>query len=240
MALNNYVRKIDKVYADCDLATTARVIAEPARAAMLLRMMDGRDHTAADLAQAAGLTPSAASAHLRHLVDSRLVVVTVTGRRRLHELASAEVAAAIEALAMVSPLLPVESLRQARSSSRLQVARACYSHLGGSLAVAISTTLIADGVICGLSDRAFGAVHTMDHPLLHILGITTIPPGSAPRVRACLDWTERTPHLAGRLGSAIMAAMLDSGWLQRRPRDRAFTITGTGAGHLHRLGIWRL
>jgi DNA-binding transcriptional ArsR family regulator len=99
--------------ADYELAATGRAIAEPARAAMLVRMMDGQAHTARDLAEAAGISPSTASPHLRQLIDAGLVIVTVAGRRRLHSLTSPEVAAAIEALAVVSPLLPVESLRRA-------------------------------------------------------------------------------------------------------------------------------
>jgi hypothetical protein len=46
--------------ADYDLAATGRAIAEPARAAMLLHMMDGQAHCARDLAEAAGISPSTA------------------------------------------------------------------------------------------------------------------------------------------------------------------------------------
>ncbi|MGH8967547.1 MAG: ArsR/SmtB family transcription factor, partial [Actinomycetes bacterium] len=79
--------------ADCDLAATARAIAEPARAVMLLRLLDGRRHTARELADAAGVSPSGASTHLRRLVDAGLVSVHADGRRRLHALASPQVAA---------------------------------------------------------------------------------------------------------------------------------------------------
>jgi hypothetical protein len=58
-----------------------------------------------------------------------------------------------------------------------------------------------------------------------------------PAVRGCLDWTEGAPHLAGRLGSALLAALLAHRWLLRRPRDRALTITGPGREQLRRLGI---
>ena len=51
--------------ADYDLAATARAIAEPARAAMLLRLMDRQSHTARALAEAAGISPSTASTHVR-------------------------------------------------------------------------------------------------------------------------------------------------------------------------------
>jgi DNA-binding transcriptional ArsR family regulator len=222
---------------DYDLATAGRALAEPARAAMLLRMMDGQAHTATDLAAAARLRPSAATAHLRHLVDARLVVVVASGRQKLHTLACAEVATAIEALAAISPLLPVESLRAARTGSQLQVARACYSHLGGALAVAIADRLATDQIITPVVQSQAGRVRTLEHPILNALQITHLPRGAGPPVRGCLDWTEQAPHLAGRLGSAILAALLEQKWLRRRPKDRALNITEVGVAHLDELGL---
>ncbi len=32
---------------------------------------------------------------------------------------------------------------------------------------------------------------------------------------ACLDWTQRRPHLNGALGAAITARLLDLGWIER-------------------------
>ena len=222
---------------DYDLAAAGRAIAEPARAAMLLRMMDGQAHTARDLAAAARLRPSAATSHLRHLVDARLVAVTASGRHRLHTLASPEVATAIEALAAISPLLPVESLGAAHTGSQLQVARACYSHLGGALSVAIADRLAADRALDPLVPGEVGHVRTLDHPLLRALAITELPSGSGPSVRACLDWTEGAPHLAGRLGSALLSALLSHKWVLRRPKDRALNITELGKTGLDDLGL---
>jgi DNA-binding transcriptional ArsR family regulator len=211
---------------ECDLTTVARAIADPTRSAMLLRLMDGRRHTARELAEATGVSPSAASPHLRRLVEAGLVSVHAAGRQRLHALASPQVATAIEALAAVSPLLPVESLRTARTGSRLQTARVCYSHLGGALAVSIARRLELDG-----------ALDDLDHPLLVALGVTDLSGFAGPRVRTCTDWTEHETHLAGRLGSALLAALLDRDWLRRRPRDRALNITETGAEQLAALGV---
>lgn len=226
--------------ADFDLATTARAIAEPARAAMLLRMMDGQAHTARDLAEVAGVAPSSATAHLRHLVAAGMVSVTVAGRRRLHVLASPQVAAAVEALAAISPLLPVESLRQARAGSRLQVARVCYSHLGGALAVAVADCLVASGVVEPLVAGRTAALRHLDHPLLAALDVHDLSAGSGPTARGCLDWTERGAHLAGRLGTAVLSALLTRGWLARRPRDRALTVSPSGASGLAAVGLWPL
>ena len=52
--------------------------------------------------------------------------------------------------------------------------------------------------------------------------------GRRPLVRACVDWTERRPHVAGALGAALLRAMLDSGWVQRRPDGRALNVTPAG------------
>ena len=225
---------------DFDLAAIGSAIAEPARASMLLRMMDGRAHTARDLAEAARVSPSAASAHLRRLVDVGMVVVAVSGRRRLHSIASPSVAVAIEALAAISPGLPVESLRQARLGSRLQVARVCYSHLAGGLAVAVAAQLVAAGVVEPLAAGEVGTVQAVRHPLLAALSITAVPDGPGPEVRGCLDWTEGSVHVSGRLGTAILTAMLEHGWLARRPRDRALSVTDCGAGQLTTAGVWPL
>lgn len=222
---------------DVDLASVAKAIGEPARASMLLRLMDGQAHTASDLAAAAGVKPSTASTHLAHLLAAGLVAVNTQGRCRLHVLASADVAAAIEALGCVAPLLPVESLNQARTGSKLQFARVCYSHLGGALAVSITRRLIDDNAVALCSKTAAAQLITLDHPLLRDLSITSLTSGSGPAVRACSDWTERQPHLAGRLGTSLLSALLSNGWLRRRRRDRALDLTDEGRRSLLRHSV---
>lgn len=222
---------------DYDLASAAKAIADPVRAAMLLRLMDGQTHTARDLASAAGVRPSAATTHLRHLARAGLISVETDGRHKLHRLASPDVATAIEAIAAIAPLLPVESLRDAQRGTKLQTARVCYSHLGGHLSITIAERLVADRVIDPLATGSTGTIMTYSHPLLVQLGITTLPSGSGPAVRGCLDWTESAPHLAGRLGSALLATLLEQQWLARRPTDRALTITPLGETHLSALNL---
>src|SRR5205809_185854 len=41
--------------------------------------------------------------------------------------------------------------------------------------------------------------------------------GRRPLTRACLDWTERRPHVAGQVGAAILTALLDLRWIKRGP-----------------------
>ena len=45
---------------------------------------------------------------------------------------------------------------------------------------------------------------------------------------ACLDWTERKPHLNGALGAAMTARLLGLGWIERGTRRRAVRVTPAG------------
>lgn len=50
----------------------------------------------------------------------------------------------------------------------------------------------------------------------------------APLCRACLDWSERRPHLAGSLGRALLARMEAMGWARRDPQSRAVLFKASG------------
>lgn len=54
----------------------------------------------------------------------------------------------------------------------------------------------------------------------------------------CLDWSERQPHLAGALGSAILQLTLRRRWLVQDADSRALSLTSTGRRALaDRLGL---
>ncbi|MEV4598907.1 helix-turn-helix transcriptional regulator [Amycolatopsis sp. NPDC049253] len=218
-----------------DIATVAQAIGEPARAAMLLQLMDGAAHTARALATVAGIAPSTASAHLRRLCDAGLVRVTESGRRRLHRLAGPEVAQLVEALAALAPPRLPANLQPDLPTNELLEARVCYGHLGGRLGVTIAARLHEDGVVSALRPGDTDAVRTFDHPLLTALGITGVT--AAPAVRACLDWSQGRVHLAGALGAALLSGLLDGGWVRRRPAGRALRITPAGRDRLARLAF---
>src|ERR687888_342714 len=210
-----------------DLAAGAAAIADPARAAMLDALLDGEPRSAGALAREAGIAASTASHHLGRLLDAGLIAVEPDGRRRAFRLAGPDVAHALEALAVISPQRPSRTLRRATRLEAERVARTCYDHLAGRLGVAVCDALLEaraiapdgerDYVLGPRADRAFEA-----------LGVTLPLPGRRAYARACLDWSERRPHLAGALGAELARAFLVRDWVRRRPRDRALVVTDAG------------
>jgi len=71
-----------------ELADLAALIADPGRALILSRLMDGRAQTAGELALVAGVTPQTASWHLGRLVQHAVLKVERRGPRRLYRLAT--------------------------------------------------------------------------------------------------------------------------------------------------------
>ncbi|MFC5741413.1 ArsR/SmtB family transcription factor [Dyella tabacisoli] len=217
------------------LAELGALLAEPARAAMLLALADGTARPAGELAHAAGVGAATASAHLKRLLEGGLLGVHVQGRHRYYRLASDEVAALLEAMAMPRMALPLP--RPAGADLALRRARSCYRHLAGELGVAMCDALLERGYLhtqsAGLQLLPVGVealIHagleeTHAEKLLRLSG------------RGCLDWTERRLHVGGPLGVAMTTAMLDAGWLRRASSGRALVPSADGLRRLGSLGV---
>jgi DNA-binding transcriptional ArsR family regulator len=236
---------------DVDLVPAASLLAEPTRAAMLTTLLDDRPLAAGELARLAGVSPATASAHLARLLHGGLVTVIRQGRHRYYRLAGPEVAAVMEALAHLSPATPVRSLRQSQDATALAQARTCYDHLAGRAGVALLDALLGRGLLVPAPDggapQANGLPHRFDvtaagSATLSSFGLNMRALEQARRrfAGACLDWTERKPHLNGALGAAITARLLGLGWIERGPRRRAVWVTPAGAEGLSATFGWSL
>lgn len=223
------------------MAETAALIGDPARAAMLNALMDGRALTATELAGVAGITPQTASGHLSRLVTAGLLALERQGRHRYHRLASPSVARLLEVLMQVAGSVPRQAkpLRVGPADLALRRARTCYDHLAGQLGVGIAESLTRRGLVDLSSDG--GAVTEQGEAFLGGLGIAVQIPGRKSQrafCRPCLDWSERRPHLAGGLGAALCTRCFELGWLRRIPQGRALAITREGeAGLRQAFGI---
>jgi DNA-binding transcriptional ArsR family regulator len=211
-----------------DMAAIARLIGEPARMAMLEALLDGSTKSGRELAKAATVAPSTASEHLAQLQDAGLVTAAPDGRRRAYSLSGPPVAEALEALGALAPPKQPRSLREATAAQLHREARTCYDHLAGSLGVAVCDALVArewldpgDG---GWTVTASG-VRSFDD-----LGVKVedLRAGRRPLTRACVDWSERRPHVAGALGAALASRLFERRWIERRPGVRAVAVTDAG------------
>ncbi len=215
-----------------DISPVAALMAEPARASMLAALLAGRPLAAGELSQVAGVTPATASAHLARLLDGGLVSVTREGRHRYYRLAGHEVAHAIEVIAEISPVRPVRSLRQSREALALAEARTCYDHLAGRAGVALFEAFIKEKIISGdgVGRDAAYEVTAGGTERLAGFGIDVAGVRRARRrfAGACLDWTQRRPHLNGALGAAVTARLVELGWIERGPSQRAVRVTEAG------------
>lgn len=229
---------------DPDIARLAAALADPSRIAMLDALLDGSAWPIGALARRAGVTAATASGHLRRLVDEQLVTVERDGRSHRVRLAGPGVAQLLESIAALAPAAVVASAgapaagpaATGASTARareLRFARSCYDHLAGVVGVRVTAALL-DRRWLRAADDGFTATPDLlgwlaDHgrPLAD-------EPRRRPLVRACLDWSERTPHVAGRIGAAIAELALSSRWVVRVRDSRALRLTDRGRAALAR------
>ena len=214
--------------ADADLAAVAALMGDGNRASMLLALLGGDELPARELAERAGVSSSLASAHLGKLTAGGLVVAERRGRNRYYRLTDRHIAQAIESLLAIAPGRRARSLRESNRGEAIRHARTCYDHLAGELGVALTDALLRGGLI-GPPGEGFTLTPAGGQRLTG-LGIDVEGLHAQTRVltRACLDWTERRPHLAGSLGAAVATRLFELDWIRRRPDTRAVQVTDLG------------
>lgn len=217
-----------------DIALAATLLGEPARANMMLALMAGEALTATELAKVAGILPSTASAHLGRLIEAGLVTVERQGRHRYHRIASADVAEGIEALSVMAERVGHTRFRPGPRDPALRFARRCYDHIAGDVGTLMYEAMLDGGL---LSMRADGPVLTVkgrDRFLAEGIDTAALEAGARPMCRACLDWSTRRYHLAGKLGGALLAHAMAQGWSRSVHGNRVLSFTPAGLDRLQR------
>ncbi|MEJ6000888.1 ArsR/SmtB family transcription factor [Paucibacter soli] len=221
---------------DSALAELAQCMAEPARARMLCCLMDGHARTATELAAVGEVGASTASAHLARLQAQGLLDCQSQGRHRYYRLAGGEVGAALEAMLVLAgrsaprfePSTPVQ----------LREARRCYDHMAGRWAVRLHDHALRQAWLQPdrSQDRAY-ALSERGAAALGALGLD-VAAATAKRRRlacACMDWSERRPHLGGALGAAWLTLLLERRWVEGELDSRALRVTPKGQLGLNQL-----
>ena len=218
---------------DLAVSQIAAAIGEPARARMLYCLIDGRARTSTELAVVADVTPSTASVHLHRLNQQRLVKVSAQGKHRYYSLEGSAVGNALEALSVLAGA-PRDAFVP-NTPSRLRAARTCYDHIAGTIGVALhdrfkalhwlspATTSAETYDLTPAGAKAFAS-----------LGIDIDATRSLRRrfAFACLDWSERRPHIGGALAAALLKLTLKKRWFIQDLDGRALAITALGQREL--------
>lgn len=229
--------------ASARIAEIAALRGDPARANMLLALMGGSALTAGELARQAGVSAPTTSGHLAKLAAAGVVAARAQGRHRYYRLASREIAEVLHALMLAATLGPPRHRPPGPRDGALRLARSCYDHLAGRLAVALLAALEAQGHVRLSSEGEAAEPTPQGRAFLADFGLdldgagadsrqTSRQTSRRPLCRTCLDWSERRPHLAGRLGAGLFERLLALGWLTRLPGSRALTLTRAGEAGL--------
>jgi DNA-binding transcriptional ArsR family regulator len=224
-----------------DLSIIAGLIGDPARATMLSVLMDEIALPASELAYCAKITPQTASSHLSKLVNGGLLTVTTSGRHRYYRLKDKDVAKALESLAAISPAPRAHSLHESIAKKQVRHARTCYDHLAGELGVGLTQAFIHKGFLQPY-EETFEVTASGEAWFASQLGIniTQLHRKRRAFAPACLDWSERKPHIAGTLGAEIASQFFKLKWLVRIRGSRAVKVTESGQSILNnKLGfVW--
>ncbi|EGH00977.1 MULTISPECIES: ArsR/SmtB family transcription factor [Pseudomonas syringae group genomosp. 2] len=219
---------MDVEAADLSLAAVAGAIADPARSRMLCALLDGRARTATELAALADIGASSASGHFARLREQGLVEMLVQGRHRYYRLTNAQVAQALEALLLLTQHSAVPFKPNTPSASRQ--ARTCYDHCAGEVAVKLHDALLKAGWLNEqgkdyvISERGVESLNALG------IDVDAVRQQRRRLAYACLDWSERAPHIGGALGAALLELMLARGWVSRHLDSRALKLTAKGVG----------
>ncbi len=197
---------------------------------MLFSLVDGHARTSTELAIVADVSPSTASVHLNRLKTAHLVNVHVQGKHRYYSLGGPSVASALEGLSVLAGGSRDQFVPN--TPSRLLAARSCYDHMAGKLGVSLHDRFTQLGWLSAdLTGTADAYELTRDGTkAFEVLGIDLKVTRTLRRrfAYACLDWSERRPHVGGSLGAAILKVALKRKWVNQDLDSRALAITSLG------------
>lgn len=241
--MNTTTTQTDGQDATHRVATIGELFGDPARAAILVALLDGRARTAGELALVGNISPQSASGHLSKLTAGGLLAVRSQGRHRYYELASPEVAHALEAAGSLATResgaanRSMGTMNPRLANSDIRMARSCYDHLAGVIAVDLTQRMESSGVIRTSGEWEYELGRYGENFFGKIgVDLEAIRRGRRAFARRCLDWTERKPHLAGALGAALFARLVEIGWVAPKKDSRVVRVTHLGERKIRELG----
>lgn len=212
---------------DAAISKIAAAIGEPARSRMLYCLMDNRARSSTELAVVAGITPSTASVHLSRLTETNLVKILAQGKHRYYSLQGPDVARTLEGLSVLAG--GARNRFVPSTPSHLRAARTCYDHIAGSLGVSLHDRMKSMGWLKVGRGNTYDLTDEGTHAL-EALGVDVAEARTLRRrfASACLDWSERRPHIGGAIGAALLKIALKKRWVTQELDSRALAVTSLG------------
>jgi DNA-binding transcriptional ArsR family regulator len=211
------------------IAEIGALVGDETRSRTLVALMSGLALPAGDLARLSNVSPGTISSHLSKLVKGGLLKVEAQGKHRYYRLAGPKVATLLETFGTLVPL-PELTIPNPRVPGNMRFARTCYHHLAGYVAVELNKAAVERRYWVGShsKDRHY-ELTAEGEAWLSSIGIETRRRCRGEVfARACLDWSERRHHLAGKLGSLLLDRFLELRWLARIEGTRKIRITQRG------------
>jgi DNA-binding transcriptional ArsR family regulator len=212
-----------------NIARTAALIGDLARASMLTALMSGKALTASELAREGGITVQTASSHLRKLEEGGLLQVRKQGRHKYFALANEDVASVLEALMGITAGNDKMKSRAGPADAALRHSRVCYNHLAGDTGIQLYDSLVAQGHLCAQNDELTLTPSGSSFAFDFGIDIEELKAARAVLCRECLDWSERRSHLAGSLGRAFLTRFETLRWVKRIDDSRIIKFSRNGA-----------
>lgn len=214
-----------------NIASIAALIGDPARANMLIALMDGRALTATELSLEAGVTKQTASSHLSKLLAAQLLKRDIQGRHKYYKLADQDVANALETLMGVAARGAGQRMRTGPKEPALRKSRICYDHLAGELGVFMLDAMLSSKWILKTNDTYSLSDQGQVHLIEFGIDFQALKKKKRPLCKSCLDWSLRRHHLAGSVGAALLDQIFLRKWAKRVEGTRViqFSISGEKA-----------
>lgn len=214
-----------------------RELSDPVRLTALQLLAAEGPHTMVQLADALGVTAPRLGNHLARLRAAGLVTVEHTGRHALYRVGRDDLLPVLTALARHGGNDSVAPPRSPEST--VDIAHTCYDHAAGRLGVAVFAMLVERGALRPPDGSAADLTLGGDVSAFHDFGVdpAAVDPGRRRLATACLDRTNRLPHLGGVLGHEVLAALLGDGLVRRGDGDRELALTPKGRRRLGALGL---
>jgi DNA-binding transcriptional ArsR family regulator len=213
-----------------DAARVAAALGETSRVAIVSALLE-REATVSDLASRLNLAQPRVSTHLARLRTAGLVTRVSIGRHRAYRVDTARVKRLLDALYAAGPgtlgRQSPKAARELRRDAPLRHARTCYDHLAGVEGVQFLREMLRRGwLLQGTRNGPAYELTASGARALMRRGVDVDMARTSRRrfTTACLDWTERQPHLGGALGAAILDALVRERYVRRRPKGRDVRI----------------